>query len=220
MRVPRGALVVSAQARGDNPLRGPGFMVAMARAAEAGGAGAIRAEGVADIAAIREAVKLPLVGLIKRDDEGFPVYITPDFAAAAAVAAAGAEVIAIDATARARKGGEVGPMIARIHAELGREVLADVATLEEGIAAEAAGADAVATTLAGYTGGKVPEEPDFALLAALAERCRVPVVAEGRFWWPEEVARAFALGAHAVCVGTAITDPRAITRRFVAALPR
>jgi len=215
--IPRGALVVSCQARGDNPLRGPAFMAAMARAAAQGGAGAIRAEGADDIAAIRAAVALPVIGLVKRDDAGFPVYITPDFAAARAVAAA--DVIAIDATPRPRHGEDVAVLIRRIHAELGRLVLADVASVEEGLAAEAWGADYVASTLSGYTGGPVPEGPDFELLAALVVRCRVPVVAEGRFGTPAEVARAFALGAHAVCVGGAITDPRAITRRFAAATP-
>ena len=38
---------------------------------------------------------------------------------------------------------------------------------------------------------------------------------EGRYDTPELVALAFAAGAHAVVVGTAITNPREITRRFV-----
>jgi putative N-acetylmannosamine-6-phosphate epimerase len=218
--IPRGALVVSCQARPGNPLHGAHHMAAMARAAEQGGAGAIRANGPMDVAAIRAVTQLPIVGLYKRDDPGYPVYITPDFAAAYAVAEAGADVIAVDATARPRKGGEAGVLIRRIRDELGHRVLADVATLAEGLAAAEAGADYVATTMSGYTGGPVPEVPDLDLLGALAARCPVPVVAEGRFNTPEQVARAFALGAHAVCVGTAITNPLEITRRFAAATPR
>jgi putative N-acetylmannosamine-6-phosphate epimerase len=219
MMIPHGVLVVSCQARGDNPLTGPDFMAAMARAAAQGGAGAIRAQGGADIAAIDAAVTLPIIGLIKREDAGYPVYITPDFDCARAVAEAGADVIAIDATPRPRHGEDAPTLIRRIHDELHRPVLADIATLEEGLAADSWGADYVASTLSGYTGGRVPDGPDLDLVASLARRCKAPVVAEGRYWSPAQVARAFALGAHAVCVGTAITNPREITRRFVAAAP-
>ncbi len=190
-------------------------MVAMALAAVAGGARGIRANGAADVAAIRAAVEVPVIGLLKRFDPGFPVYITPGFADAAALDAG---IVAVDATARERDGEAAAVLIGRIRAELGREVLADVATVDEALAAERAGATYVATTLAGYTAGRAHTEgPDFALLAELIATCSVPVVAEGRFETPAQVARAFAMGAHAVVVGTAITNPREITRRFVGA---
>ena len=214
----RGSLVVSCQAREDNPLHGAPFMRAMARAAVDGGAAGIRADGVADIAAIRPAVAVPLIGLLKRWQEGFDVYITPGFADAAALAAAGCDVVALDCTPGTRDGEPVATLIARIKAELGVAVMADIATLEEGLAAAALGADYVGTTLAGYTAARAAIiGPDLELLAALAARCRVPVVAEGRFDTPAQVARAFELGAYAVVVGTAITNPREITRRFAAA---
>jgi putative N-acetylmannosamine-6-phosphate epimerase len=214
--LPRGALIVSCQATEENPLHGPLHMAAMARAAADGGAGGIRANGAADIAAIRAVVTLPLIGLRKTGGRS-GIYITPDFAAAESVAAA--EVIAIDATARPRPEPLAG-LIARIHAELGRAVMADLATLEEGLAAEALGTDYLATTLAGYTEDRAATEgPDLELLEALVARCRAPVIAEGRFETASQVARAFALGAHAVVVGTAITNPREITRRLAAACP-
>ena len=208
--------MVSCQARADNPLHG--HMVAMARAAVAGGAGGIRANGAADVAAIRAAVGVPVIGLAKRFDAAFAVYITPGFADAASVREA--DIVAVDATARARDGEAASVLIGRIRAELGREVLADVAGLDEALAAERAGATYVASTLAGYTDARaMTEGPDFALLAELVARCRGPVVAEGRFETPSQVARAFAMGAHAVVVGTAITNPREITRKFVRACP-
>ncbi len=219
--IPAGALVVSCQAREDNPLHGPAFMAAMARAAEQGGAGAIRANGPSDIAAIRAAVDLPVVGILKRFADGVPVYITPSFADAEAVAKAGADIVAVDATARDRGGETLAGLIGAIRGRLGLPVFADVATLEEGLAAEAMGATYVATTLAGYTGSAPVARdagPDFALLEALVAACRVPVVAEGRFDTPDLAARALALGAHAVVVGTMITNPREISRRFAAAL--
>lgn len=216
----QGGLVVSCQARDDNPLTGPAFMRAMALAAMQGGAAGIRSEGAADITAIRAAVDLPLVGLLKVFDPAYEVYITPDFAAARIVADAGADVIALDATQGTRDGPPPAELIARIKAELGVAVMADIATLEEGLAAEAWGADYVATTLSGYTAATQHRQgADLDLVAALAAACRVPVVAEGRYDSPQLVAAAFARGAHAVIVGTAITNPREITRRFAAACP-
>lgn len=214
-------LVVSCQARADNPLHGPHFMAAMARAAEQGGAIGIRANGPPDIAAIRAATALPLIGLFKTERPGSDVTITPDFAAARDVAHAGADWIAIDATDRQRPAESVAALIARIHAELRCRVLADVATLAEGVAAAAAGADAVATTLSGYTPptAHLTDAPDLALVTALARAVGVPVVAEGRFWTQEQVRAAFARGARAVVVGTAITNPREITRHLAAAVP-
>jgi putative N-acetylmannosamine-6-phosphate epimerase len=41
------------------------------------------------------------------------------------------------------------------------------------------------------------------------------VFAEGRFWTREDAKRALDLGASFVVVGTAITNPVEITRRFV-----
>ncbi len=220
MLVPRHSLIVSAQAAAGNPLRGPHFMAAMAVAAEQGGAAAIRAEGVADIAAIRAAVRLPIIGLIKLDLPAEAVRITTSFEAAAACVAAGADMVAIDATLRPRNGPAPRELIGRIRAELGKPVLADVATLAEGEAAAAAGADAVATTLAGYTAETAGlEGPAIALVEGLAGRIAVPIVAEGRYESPGQVWQAIAAGAHAVVVGTAITNPREITRRFAAVMP-
>src|SRR5215203_5160111 len=62
-----GGLVVSCQAREDNPLHGSPFMVAMARAAMLGGAAGIRADGVNDVAPIREVIpsEAPIIGIFK-----------------------------------------------------------------------------------------------------------------------------------------------------------
>ncbi|MBB3018003.1 putative N-acetylmannosamine-6-phosphate epimerase [Microvirga lupini] len=221
MLIPKGALVISCQARADNPLHGPVYMAAMARAAEQGGARGIRANGADDIVAIRAVTTLPIIGIAKVWDERFPVYITPGFAQADEIARAGADIIGLDATPRPRDGEAVEHLIGRIRSELGCEVFADIATLEEGRAAHAAGASYVATTLSGYTEETVSrktEGPDLELLSALVAQVPVPIVAEGRFDTPELVAEAFRRGAHAVVVGTAITNPREITRKFVRAI--
>ncbi|GLW73885.1 hypothetical protein Kpho02_61830 [Kitasatospora phosalacinea] len=212
-----GRLVVSCQALPGEPLHGPQYMAQMAVAAHSGGAAAVRINGPADIAAVRMAVPLPVIGLWKDGEDG--PYITPTLEHALAVAEAGADVVALDGTGRPRPDGRtLAETIGALHAR-GVPVMADVATLEEGLAAAAAGADLVSTTLSGYTPDSPDQAgPDLALVRALAERLDVPVVAEGRIATPEEAAAALAAGAHTVVVGGAITRPAALTARFAAAL--
>ncbi len=212
-------MVVSCQAGPGNPLDSPAAMALMARAAEAGGAGAIRANGPADIAAIRAVTSLPIIGLHKLGDPA-GVFITPTYEAAAGVVAAGADLVALDGTLRPRPDGQpLDRQIRRIHDELGVPVLADVDSLDAGLAARDAGADLVATTLSGYTSGPTPTGPDVELVRRLAARLDCPVVAEGRIRTTEHVRAVCDAGAYAVVVGHAITDPTDITSRLVSAIP-
>lgn len=213
-------LIVSCQAPDGSPLRGRGLMSVMAEAAAAGGAAAIRAEGLADIRSIRAAVDLPILGLIKAPSDGTPVIITPLLEHVIDLMEAGADMIAVDATLRRRADGMLGPEFVERARQLGACVLADIDDLPSAVAAAQNGADAVSTTLAGYTRGETPLLPDVALVAACAQSLSVPVIAEGRFSTPEEVAQAFDAGAWAVCVGGAITDPWKSTLRFVANMHR
>lgn len=214
----RGGLVVSVQAPPGSPLASPGTMSAIARAAELGGAVGIRAEGPADIAAIKDAVRVPVIGLVKRDMPGSAVRITPSLDDARAVAGAGADAVAVDATLRMRPDGMTPhDFVAALAAELEPPLLADVDSLDAAVAARAAGADAVATTLSGYTShDRVLDGPDVELVGRLAAELDCPVFAEGRYSTPEEVHAAFGAGAFAVVVGAAITDPTALTRRLAA----
>ena len=214
----KGQLIVSCQALADEPLHGAQIMAGMALAAEMGGAAAIRANSPADIRAIKAAVELPVIGLHKRGDSG--VYITPTFMDAAAIAEAGADIIALDCTDRPRPDGvALGELLARIRDELGLPIFADVATLAEAQAAERLGATMAAPTLSGYTDARpMRPGPDFALLAQMTEALSIPVIAEGRIHTPQQARQALDLGAWAVVVGSAITRPRTITARFAAAL--
>jgi N-acylglucosamine-6-phosphate 2-epimerase len=214
----RGGLVVSVQAPPGSPLANPETMSAIARAAELGGAAGIRAEGPEEVRAIKRAVAVPVIGLLKRDVPGSPVRITPGLGDARVVADAGADVVAVDATLRTRSGGmTTGDFLGALVAELELPVLADVDSLEAAVAARAAGADAVATTLSGYTGeGPTPDTPDLELVARLVRELDCPVLAEGRYATPGDVRAALDAGAFAVVVGTAITDPVTLTRRFAA----
>jgi N-acylglucosamine-6-phosphate 2-epimerase len=255
----RGGLVVSVQAPSGSPMAAPSHLAAMARAASLGGAAGIRA---VEVAAVKEAVALPVIGLRKRRVEGSEVYITPTLEDARAVAAAGADIVAVDATLRPRPD---GVELAALVSALPVPVLADVDSLEAGVAAREAGAAAVATTLAGYTAAGAPRGtapgtafaepsasapafagpgagaafaepsvsapafagpragapasagPDLDLVEALASELDCPVFAEGRIATPEQARAAFDAGAFAVVVGTAITDPVALTRAFAAA---
>jgi N-acylglucosamine-6-phosphate 2-epimerase len=214
--VPYGSLVVSCQAGPTSPLHGPTFMAAMAQAAELGGAAGFRVEGAADVAAVRRVTGLPVIGLTKGERSLDSVYITATFEDARSVVEAGADVVALDATDRPRPGPDTLPrLVDRIHAELGVPVLGDVDSVASARLACAAGVDALATTLSGYTGGPARTGPDLDLLEALVGLDAGPVVAEGRITRVEHVQAAFARGAHAVVIGKAITDPTAITMGFV-----
>ncbi|MDX6257799.1 MAG: N-acylglucosamine-6-phosphate 2-epimerase [Frankiales bacterium] len=220
-----GGLVVSCQAPAGHPLRDTATIRRIAEAAVLGGALAIRcggAGGAADIAEVAAAVDVPVIGLTKAGSRG--VFITPTLEAAIEVVEAGADVVAVDGTARPRPDGRtLGATVEAVH-DTGRLLMADVSTLEEGLVAALLGADVIATTLAGYTtNSAVPHDPDIALVEAL--RGQLPhmvIVAEGRYNTPELAAIALAAGADAVVVGTAITDIAWTTRRFAGAmrLPR
>ncbi len=193
-------------------------MARFAQAAWRGGAVGLRVNSAPDVAAVRQAVSLPVIGIQKRTQEDGKVLITPSWEDARELVAAGAQIVAVECTARALAFGALD-LVRRIRAELGVPVMADVATVEEAIAAEEAGVDLVASTMRGYT--EETEhirlfQPEF--IAALVARLKIPVLAEGRVDTPQQAAEAFRAGAHAVIVGTAITRPEVITARFVAAL--
>jgi N-acylglucosamine-6-phosphate 2-epimerase len=215
----RGNLIVSCQAFEGEPLFGPVFMSAMAECVVLGGAGGIRANGPADIAAIRKVTDLPIIGIWKRVYEGYEPYISPTLKDVLAVVEAGADIVAVDATSRVHPGGiSAEDLIKSIKDRVNVPVMADVSTVEEGLCSESAGADLVATTLSGYTPyTRVCEDtgPPYKLLEELVRRLSIPVVAEGRIWGPKQACLALKKGAYAVTVGAAISRPHMITRRFV-----
>lgn len=210
-------IIVSCQALEDEPLFGHEIMARMAEAAFFGGASGIRANYAQDIKAIRQKISLPIIGLIKIHYEDSEAYITPTLKEVKEVVEAGADIIAIDAT-EALKPGEIttADFIKSIKEQYSNLILADISTYEEGIEAQKAGADIVSTTLSGYTPNSLKsEEPDYLLIERLSRDLNIPVIAEGRIWTPDQALKALQLGAFSVVVGTAITRPQLITRRFV-----
>lgn len=216
----RNSLIVSCQAPTGHPERDSRVIAALARAAEIGGAAAIRCGGYGgldDIRAVRAAVKVPVIGLTKEGDEG--VYITPSQHSIEACVRAGSDVVAFDATGRPRADGATVADAARLCRDLGAVSMADISTLSEATAAIEAGCDIVSTTLAGYTPASRPANgPDIELVREIrAAHPDVFLVAEGRYASPDAVQAARDAGASAVVVGTAITDIVAATRRFTSA---
>lgn len=217
----KGGLVVSCQALADEPLHSPFIMSKMAGAAQLGGAVGIRANGYDDITSIKQQVDLPVIGIVKRDYEDSEVYITATLKEIDEVVKAGAEIIAVDATDQLRPDGQ---SLDDFYSEIRNAfpnliVMADISTFEEGVKAEELGFDLVATTLSGYTKyTEGIELPNIHLVKSLAEVLDIPVMAEGGYWLAEDLEEAMMAGAYACIVGSAITRPMEITKRFVSSL--
>ena len=214
----KGAVIASCQAGPESPLNRPEIIGALAGSAALGGAQAFRVDGPANVSAVRAISGLPIFGINKVDNEGYDVRITPTLEDALEVVRAGADIVALDGTERPRPGGEtLAQVIAGLH-DIGVPVMADISTKREAFAAVEAGADMVATTLAGYTPYTEQvnrTEPAFPLLEEIRD-LPVPIIVEGRIWTTEHVASCFDGGAFAIIIGSAITVPELITRRFVA----
>ena len=215
----RNGVIVLCHAEGDDPFNAPIHTTAFANAAELGGAAGIRTQGSENIAAVRSAVHLPIIGMAKGAyDDGW-VLVTPDLIDVQNIIEAGADVVALDVTNRVRPNGMDGfQFLELVRKRYAAPLVADVATYEEGVRAAELGADMIATTLSGYTQyteNLADDFPDFNLIERLAAEIHVPVIAEGRIWTPGEAAHAMKCGAYAIVVGSAISRPRRITERFV-----
>lgn len=216
----QGGLVVSCQAPAFSPLHDPQVIAAMAAAAVQRGAVGVRIDSPRHIEAVRQRLSQPIIGLWKQVLPPSSVYITPQVHHADAVAQAGSDIIAVDATSRPRPGQEnLADLIHHIHTHLGKPVMADVDSLENALAAMEAGADCVGTTLFGYTEATQTEKPpSLDLLRAMVNHCTVPVICEGGIASPEIARAALDCGAFAVVVGTAITGMDSLVSQYVSAL--
>ena len=214
-------VIVSVQAMPNEPLYAEGCIVAMMKSVLKGGAGGLRVAGVRDVKNAKSITDVPVIGITKPPvipaNYKEIVYITPEIKDVIELAKAGADVIAFDGTQRPRpNGAKLSELIQYIH--IHRKVaMADISTFDEGVKAAEMGADILSTTLAGYTleSENSSEGPDFELLEKLVKNTDKPVILEGRIWHTEEVKKAFELGACAVVIGSAITRPQLITKRFV-----
>ncbi len=211
----KNGLIASCQPVDDGPMDKPEIVAAMAQASVAGGAAGLRIEGVDNLKATRPLVNIPIIGIVKRDLPDSPVRITPFLQDIEDLAAAGADIIAIDGTDRVRPV-DIESAVKKIR-ELGCLSMADCSNLAEGLYCQKLGADIIGSTMSGYTGGPVPTEPDYQLVKDLkAAGCYV--MAEGRYNTPELAKTAIEIGADSVTVGSALTRLEHIVSWFADAI--
>jgi len=211
-------LIVSCQALSTEPLYSSFIMGRMAFAAYQGGAVGIRANTPSDIEEIKKAVDLPVIGLCKVEYPGSQVYITPTMKEIDELMEVGPEIIAVDATSRLRPNNRtLTEFFQEVKAKYPDQIfMADTSCYEEGVRAKKLGFDLIGTTMAGYTEyTKGTKLPNYDLMKRYVNTLNMPVIAEGGIWTPEQLETALAAGVWSAVIGTAITRPKDITRRFV-----
>lgn len=217
----KNGMIISCQSEGDDPFNtNPEYMALFAKAAEMGGAVGIRTQGIEKLKAIKRSTDLPVIGLLKNKFQDGTVRITGSFKEVEDLIDAGSDIIAIDGTFREREGLSGPDFIAEVKKRYGCVVLADIATCDEALACEKNGANAISTTLNGYTPDTLSsiEGPNLYLLEEILKKIKIPVFAEGRYNSPYDAQLAMEMGAYGVISGTAITRPRVITKWFVEAV--
>ena len=217
----KGKLIVSCQALPHEPLHSSFIMGRMAVAAKEGGALGIRANTKEDIAEIKSLVELPVIGIVKRDYEDCKVYITPTMKEIEELMEVRPEIIAVDATGALRPEGKtLEEFFKEVKAKYPNQLfMADCSCYEDCKHAAEIGFDLVGTTLCGYTAKtKGTAIPNYDLLSRITTELNVPVIAEGGVWERGQLQKVFSYPVHAAVIGTAITRPRDITRRFVEAI--
>lgn len=218
----KNGLIISCQPRVNSALDHPRFVAALAATAGEQGAVGVRIRGTGNIRAVRRAVNIPVIGIEKINDPDSEVYITPTLESVRRVYRAGAQIIALDATERPRpRHQSLAHIIEIAKANFDALIMADVATLQQGVEAARLGVDMVGTTLCGYTKETSHcKGPALDLARQLVRKIDIPVILEGRVHNPADVRKAFALGVYAVVVGTAITDVEWQARQYIMASPR
>jgi N-acylglucosamine-6-phosphate 2-epimerase len=213
-----GGLIVSVQAHSGSALDDPHVLAALARAAQDAGARAVRIAGTVNLHAVRRRVDVPIIGIIKRAYPGYAPYITATLNEVRQALECGVQIVAFDATGRQRPDDSTtADVVQAIHAG-GALAMADCATVADGPAARMAGADILATTLCGYTEETAGRSlPAFDVVSAYSQ-LQTFVICEGGIHQPAHAARAREAGAHAVVVGTAITNTEWLVQQYAAAL--
>ncbi len=216
-------VIISLQAMKNEPLHNEICINAMAESIiNLGGISALRLAGGRDIKNIK--TKFPqtvVIGITKLDEipKNYKelVYITPTIEDCSCVIEAGADIVAFDGTMRKRPGGETLNEIVNFVKSKGKLAMADVATFEEAKNAAELGCDIVSTTLSGYTEETQnnPFEPDFELVQKIKRELDIFTILEGKIWELHEAQKAFEIGADAVVIGSAVTRPQLIAKRFL-----
>ena len=222
----KGKVIISVQAMPSEPLYDEVCINALIKSVVNGGASGLRVAGERDVRNAKKLTNVPVIGITKPNK--IPtnykelVYITPSTKDVKDLITAGADIIAFDGTFRNRQNEDnLSSIIDTIH-QYNKLAMADISTFEEGIMNTLLGADIISTTLSGYTtySETNSSEPDFDLVKKLSKAINIPIILEGRIWIPEDVKKAFEAGAFSVVIGSAVTRPQLITRRFVNSLKK
>lgn len=219
----KGKLIVSCQALPYEPLHSSFIMGRMALAAMQGGAKGIRANTKEDIAEIKKNVDLPIIGIVKRDYADSEIYITPTMKEIRELMEVKPDIIALDATDRLRPEGKtLDEFFHEIKQAYPQQLLmADCATFEECVHADELGFDFIGTTMVGYTpaskGLKIDAD-DFKILRDVLKTVKHRVICEGNIDSPEKSRHVLDLGAYCVVVGSSITRPQLITKKYAQAI--
>lgn len=217
-------MIVSCQAVENEALNNTNAITLVAKSVLEGGAEILRLSQYEHIKSIKTITDAPIIGLIKKRYHESEVVISPTIKEIDELASLKVDCIAIDATSRKRPKESLNEMVNYAKQKYPDICLmADCATLEEILNAEKIGFDLVGTTLRGYTKetkNKSNIENDFEFIKNLLQKIKIPLIAEGGFWFPEEVFKVLKLGAHSVVVGSAITRPKNITERFFTQLKK
>ena len=213
-------VIISVQAMPNEPLYKEECLNAMMISVVNGSAKALRLAGSRDVKNAKKLFDIPIIGLTKPDKlpENWKevVYITPTLKEVDELIQANADIIATDGTNRPRPKESLKEIVQHIKAN-NKLSMADISTFEEGVKARELGFDIISTTLSGYTQHSRQDltTPDFDLLEKLVKELDCPIILEGRIWEPSEVDKAFELGAYSVVIGSAVTRPQLITKRFI-----
>lgn len=220
----KGGLIVSAQTQKDEPIYTEDMVVKMAECAKWAGAVGLRINSPEQIRQVKEAnLGLPIIGLYKVWHDDTPVFITPTMKEVDAIVEAGADIIAIDCTSETtHEGTKAWDLIKKVRVKYPDHLIfADCSTIEEAKRASDNGAEIVAPTLYGYTPAtKNAEGADYRMIGKLCREIGddACVIMEGHLYSPEDAIKCIFLGCHAVVVGSAITRPHYVAKRFVDAL--
>lgn len=216
-------IIISIQAMPDEPLYNETSMMAMIDSViKLGGANAVRLAGYRDIKNTKEKYpNVTIIGITKpsKIPENYKelVYITPTIQDCKTVIEAGADIVAFDGTLRKRPNNEtIKDLVNYIHSK-NKLAMADIATFEEAKNALEMNVDIVSTTLSGYTTETQnnPDCPDFELVKKIKENLNIFTILEGKIWEKQDIIKAFNMGANSVVIGSAVTRPQLITKRFI-----
>lgn len=219
LRKCKNKLIVSCQAVDDEPLNNVVAITLMAKAVVEGGAQILRLSQVDHIKSIKQIINLPMIGLIKKHYDSSEIYITPTIDEIDELAKLNIDCIAIDATNRLRPKQSLSEMVKYCKEKYPHICLmADCATIDEIVNANHLGFDVASTTLRGHTKDTIDKsniENNYQFIKDAIKVSNIPIIAEGGIDNPYQVKDILKLNAHAVVVGSAITRPQVITRKFL-----